>query len=133
MEDNKQYANASIGEDEFAVAEKEAEKAAVSATDNGFTYTHKFRKPFLYKNVSYDELTFDFDRLKGSDGLNCERELQSLGLAMLVPTFNGEYQIRIAAKACTSIIDSDALQNMSLYDCNKIKDAVRSFLIASGQ
>ena len=45
-----------VDADEFAVAEKEAEKS-------DYTYTHKFRKPFEYQGKSYNYMTFDWFKL----------------------------------------------------------------------
>ena len=83
-----------VDADEFAVAEKEA-------VNSDYTYTHKFRKPFEYQGKTYNELTFEWGKLTGKDGLAIENELQQLGKAVIVPTFSGEYLIRIAARACT--------------------------------
>ena len=65
------------------------------------------------------------------DGLAIENEMQQLGKAVIVPTFSGEYLIRMAAKACTIPIGADAFENMSLSDYNKIRSAARSFLLNS--
>lgn len=122
MEKNKP--DVIIDADEFAVAEKEAEQSA-------YTYTHKFKRPFEYQGKTFNELTFDWGKLTGRDGLAIENELQQIGKAVIVPTFSGEYLIRMAARACTVPIGSDAFENMSLSDFNKIRSAARSFLLKS--
>ena len=123
--------NPVIDADEFSVAQSEAEKAKKVAADSGFAYTHKFRKPFSYMNKEYSELRFAWDSLLGLDGLAIEAELQALGIPAVVPAFSGQYLIRMAAKACTEKIGSDAFGFMPLYEYNKIRNAARSFLLAS--
>ena len=113
-----------INEEEFEIAENEANKSAL-------IYIHKFRKPFEYNGKTYNELIFEWDKLTGRDGLAIENEMQQLGKAVIVPTFSGEYLIRMAAKACTIPIGADAFENMSLSDYNKIRSAARSFLLNS--
>ena len=113
-----------VDADEFAVAEKEA-------VNSDYTYTHKFRKPFEYQGKVYNELTFEWGKLTGKDGLAIENELQQLGKAVIVPTFSGEYLIRIAARACTAPIGADAFEIMPIADYNKIRSAARSFLLKS--
>jgi len=121
----------SVAPDEFSVAESEAEKAKAGATDNDSTYTHIFRVPFDYMGNTYDELRFGWNALLGRDGLAIEAELQALGTPAIVPAFSGAYLIRMAARACTEKIGSDAFELMQLSDYNKIRSAARSFLLAS--
>ena len=116
--------NPIINADEFSVAEKEAGESTG-------TFTHKFRKPFSYMGKNYTEMGFDWDSLTGRDGLDIEAELQALGTPAIVQAFSGAYLIRMAAKACTEKIGSDAFELMSLTDSNKIRSAARSFLLAS--
>lgn len=116
--------NVSIDANEFAVAEKEAEQSA-------YTYTHKFHKPYEYQGKTYQELTFDWGKLTGRDGLAIENEMQQIGKAIIVPTFSGEYLIRLAARACTVPVGADAFENMPISDFNKIRSAARSFLLKS--
>lgn len=115
-----------IDPDELAATEQAAE------TDTGnFTYTHKFRTPFTYMGRTYTELRFDWESLTGQDGLDIEAELQAMGKTVIAPEFSSEYQVRMAAKACTEKIGSDAFGLMSLSACNKIKGKARSFLLTS--
>lgn len=109
-----------VNPEEFATEKKAAEKSE-------YSYTHKFRKPFEYQNNTYNELTFEWDKLTGKDGLAIENELQQIGKAVIAPVFSGEYLIRIAARACTVPIGADAFEKMSISDYNKIRSAARSF------
>lgn len=110
--------------EELEKAKEEAKKA-----DNLFVL--KFKKPFTYESVDYDELEFDFDGLTGNDSLEVEKELARQGTQVAVPAFSGEYIIRIAARACTTLIGSDAFRLMSLKDYNRVRAKVRNFLMAS--
>lgn len=117
-----------IDEKELKVAEEEAQKL----TDSTFSF--KLRKPLNYLGKTYEEFHFDFDSLTGADALDVEEEMQKEGLpVVVVAAFNSEYLIRIAAKACSEPIGSDAFRYCSLYDFNKIKDRMRGFLLASEQ
>lgn len=113
-----------VDEEEFAIAEQEA-------AESDFCYTHKFKRPFEYQGKTYTELTFDWDSLTGRDGLSIENEMQAIGKAVIVPTFSGEYLVRLAAKACIEPIGSDAFEFMRIGDYNKIRSAARSFLLKS--
>jgi hypothetical protein len=92
-----------------------------------------FRKPFVWQGVEYEKLSFDWDKLTGNDSLAVEREMQSLGIPLVVPAFSGDYLIRMAARACTTRIGADAFGAMSLPDHHKIRNAARSFLLQSEQ
>ena len=109
---------------EFAVAE-------VSAAESEYSYTLTFRKPFVYQGKTYKELVFDWDQLTGKDGLAIENEMQQLGKAVIVPTFSGEYLVRMAARACIEPIASDVFELMPLAEYNKVRSAARSFLLKS--
>ena len=115
-----------MGEEELNQA-----KAASKKAENLFTL--KFKKPFTYESVEYDELQFDFESLTGKDSLEVEAELARRGTQVAVPAFSGEYIIRIAARACTAPIGYDAMLMMSLRDYNKIRSRARNFLMASEQ
>lgn len=107
-----------------------AEDAAKGAKD---TFTLKLSKPLMYNGISYSELTFDFDGLSGKDSLAVENELARKGIQLLIPAFNGEYIIRVAARACTTKIGSDAIEMLSIRDYNKLRSRVRNFLMSAEQ
>lgn len=113
------------------VDDKELQAAQAEAEQSVYYYTHTFKNPFHYQGKSYDSLSFDFGRLTGNDGLSIENEMQALGKPVIVPTFSGEYLVRMAARACSEPIGSDAFGYMPLSDYNKIRSAARSFLLKS--
>lgn len=116
----------------FAAAEQEA---ASIKNDIG-TYVHKFKKPFTCligkDQRTFEELTFDFNKLTGRDSLAIENELQSLGKPVIVAEMSGEYLIRMAARACSEKISADDLMSVPLADYSKIRARARSFLLRSG-
>ena len=100
-------------------------------TEEVGAYVHVFKKPFEYQGKSYDQLTFDFGSLTGRDSLAIENELQALGKMVLSPEFSGEFLIRMAARACTENVGSDAMEQMPMRDYNRIRSQARSFLLRS--
>lgn len=113
-----------INEEELKQAEEEAKNA------KGM-FVLRFKKPISYNGKEYSELAFDFEALTGRDSLDVEKELTRSGTQIVVPAFNGEYLVRIAARACTTRVGYDVVYNMSIIDYNKLRSAVRNFLMRS--
>ena len=111
--------------------EEELEQAKAEAKKAENLFKLKLKKPLSYEGTDYTELSFDFDNLTGRDSLDVERELAMRAIQVAVPAFSGEYIIRIAAKACTAPLGSDAFEAMSLRDYNRLRGKVRNFLMAS--
>ncbi|MEN6437019.1 MAG: phage tail assembly protein [Syntrophobacter sp.] len=124
MRDENKKSDDIVNADEFSIAKEEAENSMN-------IYKHKFRKPYEYQGKTYQEMTFDWGKLTGKDGLAIENEMLQIGKAVVVPTFSGEYLIRLAARACTEAVGADAFEKMSIADYNKIRSAARSFLLKS--
>lgn len=93
-------------------------------------YKHTFKKPFEYEGKTYQELTFDFGRLKGRDMVAIENEMQSMSEYALAPEISTSFQSKMAARAAG--IGSDVLEAMPMKDFNKITGAARRFLLDSG-
>ena len=93
-------------------------------------YTHTFKKPFEYEGKTYEELTFDFEHLKGRDMVAIENEMQGASEYALAPEISTSFQSKMAARAAG--IGSDVLEAMPLKDFNKITGAARRFLLDSG-
>ena len=122
---------------EFATAET----AAKAVEGNTSAYVHKLKKPFTFEGCTIEELSFDFDRLTGNDSLAIEDELQAMNKPVIVPTFSGQYLIRMAARACTTTLTTpdgksrrigvDVIQALPIGDYNRIRSKARTFLLAS--
>ena len=60
---------------------------------------------------------------------------------VIVPTFSGQYLIRMAARACTTTlttadgkkrrVGADVIQALPIGDYNRIRSKARTFLLAS--
>ena len=118
---------------EFEQVDPQEYDAAVeeAKNDNGPTYVHHFKKPFEYNGKTYNELSFRFDDLTGEDSLAVEAELLAKGIMTVAPTFNGEYLMRIAARACTDFIGIDGFKRMRIADFEKIRSRTRNFFMNS--
>lgn len=124
-----------LNHEELDAFEKLQQEAATSKDDIG-VYTHTFKAPFTCvvgaEQKTFDQLTFGFNKLTGTDSLAIENELQALGKPVIVAEMSGEYLIRMAARACSERIGADELASMPLGDYNKIRSRARSFLLRSG-
>lgn len=119
-----------VSDDTAATPEQEVNQAMAVAEDSQ-AYTHRFRTPFSYEGKTYDELCFDFGKLTGKDGLAIENEIQAMGRPVIIPSWSGEYLLRMAARACTTRIGFDVLKAMPLSDYNRIRSAARNFLTSA--
>lgn len=88
----------------------------------------KFKEPFSFQGKTYEKLTFDFGKLTLNDSLAVEDELAQLGKGSLMPEWNSQYLVRIAAKACTDKIGSDALMALPLPEGRRILNQTRNFI-----
>ncbi len=113
------------------INEEELQQAQNEANDAKSTFVLKFKRPISYNGKDYTELAFDFESLTGRDSLEVEKELTRSGVQIVAPAFNGEYIVRIAARACTVQVGYDVVYEMSITDYNKLRSAVRNFLMRS--
>ena len=120
-------------ENDNLINEAETNKTEQSAVADISVYNHRFASPFTYEGKTYEELTFEFGKLTGTDALAIENELSTLGKMFISPEFSGEYLVRMAAKACTEPIGADVLSAMPLREYNRIRNRARSFLLYNGQ
>lgn len=91
-------------------------------------YVHRLKKPFACQGKTYEELTFDFGKLTLNDSLAVEDELNALGKGALMPEWNSQYLVRIAAKACTDKIGSDVLMALPISEGRRILTRTRNFI-----
>lgn len=117
---------------------EEKERSVETAEPEGI-YTHSFQTPFSWEGHTFEELTFDFSSLTGGDSLAIEEELLLLNKAALAPALSGEYLVRMAARACTTVAEApggrrtrigvDTLRAMPLRDYVRIIGRARRFLL----
>lgn len=111
-----------INKEEMQAAQQEADDASTA-------YVHTFKKPFEFEGKIYETLTFQWDSLTGNDSLAIEAEIAAIGKTLIAPEISGEYQIRMASRACTESLGYDAIMAMPIRDFNKIRNKARSFLL----
>ena len=133
MELNK--TNLEVVENEVTIDPEELEamkKAEAAEIDVGAVVV-KLRKPLQYEGKTYDNLSFDFDRLTGKDGMQIEREVQlTTGTAVLLPAYNTDYLIRMCARASLEKVGADAFETLGIRDFNTVIGRARGFLNRSG-
>lgn len=93
-------------------------------------YVHKFQKPYIYENKTYEELVFDFEKLRGEDLVAIENEMTSLGEIALSPEISTAYLYRLAARAAG--VGSDVILQLPAKEFGRIKNKARDFLISLG-
>ena len=128
----------SAKEEMIAVDEKELDTAKREAdVVSSGVYIHTFSRPFVFEGKTVGELYFDFDSLTAKDSLSIEAEMAAIGKAVIMPEISGEYLLRMAVRACTTLVEGrrlgvDAFECMPLSDYNRIRGRARSFLLHSG-
>lgn len=100
----------------------------LTETDSAKTFT--LSKPIMYNGEEITELTFDFEKLNGKDGIETERGLKLRGISIYGhPASDVDYVIGMAARACTKAVGTDIFNNMSITDFNKIRTNAYFFLL----
>lgn len=101
-----------------------------------FTYTHKFKKPFSYRNMIYEQLTFDWGSLTGKDHMAIENEILRRGKTLILPAYTSEFLCGMAVRACIDkneegfhILNDDAMKAMPMRDFQTICQKARDFLL----
>lgn len=125
--------NAAFDDAELKAAEAEAEdtKAEAATAANPYVYVIKLKEPFSYEGETYDKLTLNCAKLTGKDSLAIENEMSMLGKGLIAPEFSGDYMSRMACRACEEKIPLNALMAMPMYEFNKVRSKMRSFLLAT--
>ena len=100
------------------------------------SYTHTFKKPFQWKDRTFESLTFDWTTLTGRDHLEIENEMTMKGRTLVSPAFSGDFLAGMAARACTErdekgkrVIDGQAIMEMPMGDFQTITRKARGFLL----
>ena len=123
----------SVAED--AAAAEQAAEEAKREQETG-SYTHTFKKPFQWKDRTFDSLTFDWTTLSGRDHLEIENEMLMKGRTLVSPAFMGDFLAGMAARACTErdekgrrVVDKQAVMDMPMTDFQDITRKARGFLL----
>ncbi len=110
------------------LVEKEFAKMADTSVENVL----RLSKPVLYNGEEITELSFDFDSLTGADALNIEEELGMLRKPMYFGAVNdGNYLIRVAARACTKPVGVDFFYKIPIKDFDQARNRARFFLLGA--
>lgn len=107
---------------EKELIENEAEK-----TESDSVYVHRFKKPFVWEGETYNEITFDFGSLKGTDLNEVEIEMQSENKYAPIPEYSIAFVLKIAARAAG--VHSSVIENLPLADANIVRKKARSFFM----
>lgn len=116
--------------EENAAVEEAAEMLKKDSEKTDGVYTIELRKPLMYNGTEYGKLTFNFNKLTGTDAVNIEDEL----VARKENVFMNEvastvYLMTMAAKACEEHVTYNALKTLGILDFNRIKNMARLFLL----
>ncbi len=82
----------------------------------------KLKKPLRGKN----ELIFDFDKIKGSTLLKCEKKAKEIDNSIVVPQLSMAFQAHVAAAAAS--VKYDEIVNLSAPDFMAVTLKVNRFL-----
>lgn len=86
--------------------------------------------PMEYNGQTYEEIHLALDDLTGEDSMAVENEIAMRKKGTVIfGALNNDYVMGIAARACKEPIGTDAFLRMKLKDYNKVKEAVRNFLL----
>lgn len=85
-------------------------------------------EPFTYEDKTISELNFNFGKLTGKDSLAIEDEIKSQGGYLVIPSLDGNFLIKMSARACQEKVSTDFLLALPLNAYNAIRRAARTFL-----
>lgn len=122
-------AAAEVKETGSTAAENTAQSGGKRARTPG-VYEHVFKRPFEYAGTTYEQITFDFNRLNGYAAVEIENEMQNVGEMCMAPEASLGYQVRMAARAAD--IGIDLLMALPMREFSAITAAARRFLLDSG-
>lgn len=113
--------------------QQELDEAVKAALDGAPVYIHKLSKPLEHLGNRYTQLQFRWGELTGRDTLAiCEDLRITKNETVLIPAYNVDFLVRMAAKSCTEKIGADVLESLPIVDFNKIWSKARNFLLSAG-
>ena len=128
MESTKKFK--SVKNDEPRTEEEKAIDAILEEADNSRdVFLLKLKKPFEWDGKTYEKLTFNWLRLTGRDSIEIEREMTLLGRGTATPEFTGEFQTRLACRACMEGLPYDGIMALPLPAYSAIQRNARNFML----
>lgn len=116
--------------EENAAVEEAAEMLEKDSEKTDGVYTIELKKPLMYNGTEYNKLTFDFNKLTGTDAVNIEDELAAKGENVFMNEIaSSVYLMTMAARACEEHVTFNALKKLGIVDFNRIKNKARLFLL----
>lgn len=109
------------------IDDKEWEASEKAAKNSRSHFTVRLDTPFDWEGSTYNELVFDFGKIKMKDYMGIAHELRSRGRPIISPTFDDDFLLRAAALACTAPIGVDALEELPIDVGVQIRILVSAF------
>ena len=128
MEETKRF-KAVKNEDPAAKEEKAIDAILEDADNNPDVFMLKLKTPFEWEGKTYEKLTFNWLRLTGRDSIEVEREMTLLGHGTATPEFTGEFQTRLACRACMEGLTYDGIKALPLPAYSAIQRKARNFML----
>lgn len=119
-----------IGDDLTDEEKAEIDKAAQKIIElPSGVWKCKLSEPLEHLGEKFDELTFNFGKLKGEDMLNVEDELMQRHKPIYMNnSVNIHYILFVAVRACEQKVDDTVLKTLSAVDFNHIINKTKLFL-----
>lgn len=87
----------------------------------------KLSKPILINDKEVNEITLDFESLKGRDVIKAEAEARLMGANFITPEINKTYQAVLVAKALK--INAEDVLDMPIKDFTAVTMVAANFLM----
>lgn len=116
--------------EENSAVDEAAEMLEKDSQKTDGVYTIELKKPLMYNGTEYSKLTFDFNKLTGTDAINIEDELVATGNNVFMNEIaSSAYLMTMAARACEEHVTYNTLKKLGIVDFNRIKNKARLFLL----
>lgn len=111
-------------------AEENKIENVTESDTNSLNYTHIFKTPFKYEGKEYTKMTFNFEKLMGTDMIAVENEMAAVGEFVLSPEISTSFLLKLAARAAG--MGSDVIEHMPILESGRIRNKSRNFLVSTG-
>ena len=92
-------------------------------------FTLNIENGYTWEGKEYKEIIFDFGKLKGTDLIAIEKEMNDAGEFALTAETSPNMCARIAARAAG--LPFDVIANMPLAYFNQVRSAARNFIMTA--